>query len=333
VYLPGGIQRASDAVADGRYSQEDFEENEIVSVPIAGDMPAPEMGLRAANQALAQSEVDPAEIGLIIYTGSNHQGPDGWGPAAYIQAKTGCTEAISLEVRHQCNGMFSSLHLAVSHLRAAPEHTAVLIVGADNWASPLLDRWNCTAGMVLGDAATAIVLTKQPGFARLRSVDMVAVPELEEMHRSGEPLFPPTVLTGRVLDFRVRSAHFAKTSPYAGQLRELLTGANARLNARTEANAGVELSKVTRIGHVNASPEIVRDRLLPMFGIPVSRSTYDLTRHVGHLGVSDQIHGLDLLLRGGFLSAGDHYLMAGVGPGVTFGTSVVEIIDRPAWFR
>ncbi|MFE3170890.1 ketoacyl-ACP synthase III family protein [Amycolatopsis sp. NPDC059090] len=334
VYLPDRVQSAEQAVSAGLYERESDAANDIRSVHLGDDVPAVEMGLRAAKRAMDAFAVDPADITMVIHTGTSRQGPENWGPASYLLRYTGVSEsAVAFEVRHQCNGMFSSFHLAVAHLRAAPEHTAVLVVCSDNWATPPTNRWESVPGMVLGDGAAAVVLAKTPGFARLRSVDTLVIPELEELHRVGESLgpdFEPAASRGSLKD---SSTLFVERSPHAADMHTLVDQANERLNERTVANSGIELSKMTRVGTMNASPALVHGRMLPLLGLPASRSTYDVGRDVGHVGGSDQTISLERLLRAGELGAGDHYLMAGVGPGLTCATAVLEIIEAPAALR
>jgi 3-oxoacyl-[acyl-carrier-protein] synthase-3/clorobiocin biosynthesis protein CloN2 len=64
----------------------------------------------------------------------------------------------------------------------------------------------------------------------------------------------------------------------------------------------------------------------------MSRSTWEFGRALGHLGPSDQIVSLEHLVSTGELRPGDHFLMLGVGPGVTISAAVLRI-DAPAPWR
>jgi len=52
---------------------------------------------------------------------------------------------------------------------------------------------------------------------------------------------------------------------------------------------------------------------------------------IGHISASDQIIALDHLLTTGELNPGDHYLMVGIGPGITLSSAVISINQRPPW--
>jgi 3-oxoacyl-[acyl-carrier-protein] synthase III len=328
VYLPD-IVTVEQAVADGLYPAEDVDMHELGGAAIAGDLPAPEMALRAAQDALKHSGQSPADFDLLLYTGTWHQGPEGWMPHSYVQRHLIGGAARAVEVRQGCNGMFTALELAASYLRAEPDRRSALLVAADNYGTPLLNRWRSNLGFILGDASCAVVLTKEPGFAQLMSVCSVTVPEAEEVHRGGEPLFPPGITEGRELDFGARLFyHIENQTPVLGVLAEaqqqMLDVANRAL-----AEAGIGIGDVTRVSFMNYSREIVEQRCMETFGLPMSMSTWDFGRNIGHCGASDHILSLDHLLMTGQLRPGDHMLMLAMGPGVEFTSAVVKVLDNP----
>ncbi|WP_327238415.1 hypothetical protein OG349_02690 [Streptomyces sp. NBC_01317] len=109
-------------------------------------------------------------------------------------------------MRQGCNGFLAAMELADCYLAAPADRVAALITSADNWGDPLVDRWRATPGGLFGDAATSLVLSRRGGFARLVNVRATSLPELEELNRGGEPLFPPGCTTGVKVDLRERAA-------------------------------------------------------------------------------------------------------------------------------
>jgi 3-oxoacyl-[acyl-carrier-protein] synthase-3/clorobiocin biosynthesis protein CloN2 len=335
VFVPDTVS-IEHAVAQGWYPAEDVELHQLAGAAVAGDIPAPEMALRGAQEALKRSGLPADDLDLLLYATSWHQGPDGWQPQYYLQRHLECADLLAVEIRHGCNGMFSALDLAAGYLRrdgGGPR--SALVVAADNFGTPLLDRWRMGPGYVCGDAASAVVLTTGQGFARLLSVGSLAVPEAEEMHRAGEPLFPPAITHGQPLDFSARNAVYR---------RQALSGAGgtvalAQIHLRTIQlvescleEAGIGLADITRVAYMNYSREIVEQRCMTALGLPMSKSTWDFGRTLGHLGPSDQIVSLEHLVSTGALAPGDHFLMLGIGPGVTISSAVVRI-DAPAPWR
>ncbi|AXK33366.1 3-oxoacyl-ACP synthase [Streptomyces armeniacus] len=332
VFLPETVS-VEQAVAEGRYPAEDVELHELAGAAVAGDTPAPEMALWAAQQAFKRCGHRPDEIDLLLYADSWYQGPDGWQPQYYLQRHLVGGDALAVEIRHGCNGMFSALELAASYLRA-PSMRAALAVATDNFGTPMIDRWRFGPGYIAGDAASAVLLTTEPGFAQLLSVCTASVPEAEEVHRSGEPLFPPGPTAGRRLDFSGRTADFNRRSMAEGVgSRVWMTVHQKMVEAvnRCLDESGIGTADVTRAAFMNYSREIVEQRGMLALGLPMSKSTWEFGRTVGHLGASDQIVSLDHLLAAGELGPGDHMLLVGVGPGITISCAVVKILEPPPW--
>lgn len=333
VYLPER-ETAQSAIAQGRYDAEELELHGITAVAVAGETPAPEMAHRAARQALERCGHAPADLDLLLYTSTWHQGPEGWLPHSHLQRHLVGDDVPATEIRQGCNGMFSAMELSSSHLRAEPRRAAALLVAADNYGTPMVNRWNMGRGYVAGDAATAVLLTKQPGFAEVLSVCSATVSAAEEMHRGDEALFPPGITVGHGLDFGARNDEYlrrARSGPIG-------TAALLEIHQKTMevvdtalSESGITTADVTRVAFMNVSKEIVEHRCMAALGLPMSKSTWDFGSTVGHCGASDQIMAFDHLLRTGQLHPGNHLLMLGTGPGVLVSCAVVRLRETPPW--
>ena len=333
VYLPQTVN-VDDAVRQGLYPADEVELHGLTGAAVAGDFPAPEMALAAAQEAIKRSGQRTDQVDLLLYVDSWHQGPDGWQPQYYLQRYLLDGDVLAVETRHGCNGIFSALELAASYLRADPGRRSALIVATDNFGTPMMDRWRMGPGFIAGDAASAVLLAREHDFAQLLSVCTAAVPEAEEVHRSGEPLFPPGPTVGRPLNFSARSADFNRRAMTEGIGTTVWITVHQRLLEvvnRSLAEADIEIGDVTRVAFMNYSREIVEQRCMAVLGLPMSKSTWGFGRSVGHLAASDQIVSLDHLLTTGQLGPGDHLLMVGIGPGITISSAVVGILATPSW--
>lgn len=330
-YVPDVVPVA-DAVAAGRYPADEVAQQGLLGAAVAGDLPPPEMALLAARAALKQHGGPAEDLCLLLYVSVWHQGPDGWLPHHHLQRQLVGGRALALEIRQGCNGAFTALELAAAHLRAADGSRSALIVTAENFGTPLIDRWRAAPNLILADGAGAVVLSTEPGFAQLLGVRSITVTEAEELHRAGEPMFPPSVTRGRPLDFAGRTAAFiaandAGDDPLGVWLRinqALVDAAYDVVGA-----AGIAMREITRVAFTNLDHDSVHDRCMAALGIPMSRSTWNYGRTVGHLAAGDQVVSLARLVETGQVGPGDHVLLAGVGPGVTASCALVRILDRP----
>ncbi|MEV0261162.1 ketoacyl-ACP synthase III family protein [Streptomyces sp. NPDC050617] len=330
VYVPEKMSMES-AVAEGMIDAAAAKEYDFAGIAVAGETPAPEMALHAVREALQRSGKDQSELGMLLYASVWYQGPDGWCPQYYIQRHAVGGNVVAAEVRQGCMGMFSALELAAGYLMGVPERDSAVITSADNFNSPRIDRLRFSPHFPMADAGCAVVLTRTPGFARLESVNAVTLPEYEGMHRSGEPMFPPGETLGRPLNFAATKKHWMENAeqPPGGPLP--IIAAQDELVTRTLEESGIEIDDVTKVAYVNGSRGRVEGRGMIPLGLPMSRSTWDFSRTIGHAGASDQFISLEHLVRTGELGPGDHFLMLGVGPGFNIACAVFSILERPSW--
>ncbi|WP_093803023.1 ketoacyl-ACP synthase III family protein [Streptomyces sp. Wb2n-11] len=318
------------AVAQGRYDPEEAARLGWVSVAVAGDTPAPDMAVQAALDALSMSGHAAEDIAVLMHATCNHQGPDMWSPQHYILRHTVGSTIPALEIRQGCNGFLAAMELAGYYLGASGDRPAALITSADNWGDPLVDRWRATPGGLFGDAATAVVLSRHRGFARLVNVRATSLPELEELNRGGEPLFPPGCTTGLRVDLRERAATY-KGGQDMLEAGSLMGETQRALILDTLEEAGLRPDDITRIAHQFVGDRGVLQRLLEPFGENAAdRGVWDFGRSMGHTGANDQTSGLFHLLATGQLRAGDHVMLLGAGAGIAFSCAIVEIVASPA---
>lgn len=326
-FVPDAVSVPS-AVRRGLVDEAVAKRSGLSGVAVAGEVSSAEMAVLAARDALKDSAVGGDGIGLLLYTGVWHQGPDGWGPQHYVQRELLGDDLLAVEVKQGCNGFFSALELAVPYLASRGDDRAALIVSSDNFGTPLMNRWQLGDGLAyLGDGASAVVLSRSPGRVELRSLCSASFSEMEHAHRSGVPLFPPGATAGTAVDFRARSEAFRDAAISGGWWIRFLEGHNARITHcadRALEDAGVERKDIKYV-LTHGMPRQSAVSYLRLLGLPLERSSWEFNRTVGHLGASDHFAALNHLLTEGALEDGDHVLLSGYAPGLTYKTAVLRI--------
>ncbi|GLZ29299.1 hypothetical protein Lesp02_14890 [Lentzea sp. NBRC 105346] len=321
----------ADAVADGRYEASEYTANGLLKAVVSDDEFAPDMAIKAVRTAMARGSATPEEVRLILHASVYFQGQDMWTPASYIQQATIGGSAPSIDVDQKSNGGMAALGLGVAYLSNLDDDAAVLITTCDRFCLPGWDRFRSESGTVLGDGATATVLTRRPGFARVLSCVMTADPTLEEMYR-GDGLTTTPAPTDRPLDLRKRKNKYMRRN--LRQLDEIsLRIARGVGDSMTQAldEAKVELDDVTRVVLPNIGKTVRWWSLLAEMGVGEERTTWDFGRNIGHLGAGDQFNALHHLVSTGLLAPGDRVVLAGSGHGFNWASAVIEILDIPDW--
>src|SRR5205823_2246963 len=172
-WVPGRRVTTASAVAAGLYSARDNEADGYLAVRVADEGPAVEMAVEAANLALKRSELDAAEVSLVVHACTAHQGLENLAAASYVQSRTVQGTATAVEVNQLSNGGMIALELAAASLAVRPAPRAALLTTSDRFVPPTYDRYRSDQGTLFGDAATALVLSRRPGVARLLSTTVI----------------------------------------------------------------------------------------------------------------------------------------------------------------
>ncbi|WP_326570160.1 ketoacyl-ACP synthase III family protein [Actinacidiphila glaucinigra] len=324
VHVPTVLD-ARRAVELGLYDPEDHEYQGWTGAAVAGDTPAPHMAVRAARQAIERAGTHPHDLALHIHAGMHKQGPGAWSAQHYVLRHVTDRDIPSYQVSQGCNGLIGSLELAACHLLAVPERVAALVTGSDNVSAPHFNRWASLENGVIADGASAVVLTKEPGFARLLSINSGSTAEVEERFRDEE--FPPVTgvdaedrpVTAAPLDEAVSEA--------VGRQGELRT----ELALRTMAEADLDVGDITRVAHIFTGREGYLKGILDPIGLRTEQGLLEFGRGLGHMTVNDQIVGLNHLVTMREVDAGDHVLIVAHGGGVSITCAVVRIEHLPTW--
>jgi 3-oxoacyl-[acyl-carrier-protein] synthase-3 len=318
---------ARSAVAEGRYDEVDLLDSGYTGALVAGNEAPAEMAVRAARVALAGAGLRSADLSLLVHAGVLAQGPDMWSPPGYILSALGGGRAQVIELRGGCNGILVALEVAAAQLLAYPEREAALLTAAENVAMTPFDRWRGGGpGFVVGDGASAAVLTRAPGVAELLAVQSVTLPELEGLHRGAEPLFTPGTGPRRAIDMSARAEQFGRQGGSTlTDAVELIVKTQADLVHSLVGEVGLRLDDMARVIYVNGSRYVLNQWVLSPLGLAAARTTWDYGRTLGHLGASDHLVSLDHLVQGGEVAAGDHVLLLGGAPGFCVAGAVLRI--------
>jgi 3-oxoacyl-[acyl-carrier-protein] synthase-3 len=129
------------------------------------------IGLKAAQAALADAGMEPAEIDLIIVATAT---PDHTFPATatQIQAALGIAGGVAFDLQAVCSGFVFALATADKFLSTGAAKTA-LVIGAETF-SRILDWEDRTTCVLFGDGAGAVVLRAEPGEGTLADRGVLA---------------------------------------------------------------------------------------------------------------------------------------------------------------
>lgn len=322
----------ADAIESGECEPSLVARTDVHSVSVSPDESAAEMAVAAAKIALHRASATPETVDLILHADTYHQGQDLWPVGSYIQRETVRNGCLALEIRQMSNGGMAALDLAVAYLRADTGRCEALLTTADRFCLPGIDRWRTDPGTPYADGATAVVLSRRGGYARLLSLALHADSDLEPLHRGDEPFGLAPFAHRMPVDFEAAKNAFSRQYGLAFGINKAIAGqAVAVENALSDADlklADAEWVVLPHFGRRRLDVNYLRP-----YEIDASRTAWEWSRTVGHLGAGDQFAGLSHLVDTGQAKPGDRCVLIGVGAGYSWGCAVVEITEQPPWVR
>ncbi|MGZ4354999.1 MAG: 3-oxoacyl-ACP synthase, partial [Gaiellaceae bacterium] len=127
----------------------------------AADEHVSDLAVAAAEALLAEHDVDPASIDVVVYYGSQWKDYMVWQAAPWIAHRLGCVNAFALEFDNVSHGTPMALRLCHDYLAAEPDLRRILAVAASR-ESYLLDYTNARSRFMFnfGDGAAAALIER-----------------------------------------------------------------------------------------------------------------------------------------------------------------------------
>ncbi|HYF61885.1 MAG TPA: 3-oxoacyl-ACP synthase [Herpetosiphonaceae bacterium] len=323
VHLPQPVETAAAIAAAAGIPAEVVERKlGIRQKHLAGPDDTPSaMAAAAARHALDQAGLDPAELDLIIYHGSEYKDYVVWSAAAKIQHMLGATRAYAYEIYALCAGAPVAIKTARDQMRADPSMRNVLLVAAAR-ENELVDYRNERARFMFNFGAGASALLLRRGLARnevLESAVLVDGSFSENVVMRGGG-----------------ARHPASADTVAGGLHQLdvlqLEDMRDRLGAVSLPNFVTVIDQaVARSGHSRAEIAFLalthmkpsfHQGLLRELGLRDDQAIY--LDEFGHIQSVDQQLALFLAQQRGRIKDGDLVVLAGAGTGYTWAATAVR---------
>ncbi|MDC7999090.1 3-oxoacyl-ACP synthase III family protein [Gilvibacter sediminis] len=121
---------------------------------VVTDQTTSDLAAEAAKRALADAELSPSDIQLIVVATAT---PDRPAPscACFVQEKLGAFNAVAFDISAVCSGALFALATGAQYISSGM-FKRVMVIGADTFSN--ITDWNRRDSVFFGDGAGAIVL-------------------------------------------------------------------------------------------------------------------------------------------------------------------------------
>jgi 3-oxoacyl-[acyl-carrier-protein] synthase-3 len=272
------------------------------------DMTTTDLALVASQRAIEAAGIDPQSIDLIIVATST---PDFVFPssACLLQSKLGIKNGCAaFDVQAVCSGFAYALATADNFIRSGANKTA-LVVGAETF-SRILDFSDRTTCVLFGDGAGAVVLTAsdEPGVLATA------------LHADGSHA-PILCVPGNVHSGAIAGNAFLHMDGQA--VFKLAVNVLEKVANEALDKAGMTASQIDWLIPHQANIRIMTGTARKL-GLPAERMVVTVDQH-GNTSAASIPLALDVAVRDGRITKGQHVLLEGVGGGFTWGAALVRM--------
>ena len=281
-----------------------------------------DMGVKAADAALADADVDPADVDLVLYHGSEYKDFYVWSAAADVAERVGAENAYATETYALCASQPLAFRQAAAQISVGDIDVA-LLVGASR-EEDLVDYADTEASFMFnfGSGACATVLEGDAG-ERARAT-LRGHAALTDGSFSRDVIMPAGGSQNPPNEETVRKGLHSLTVPDPAGMKERLADVSLSnfLRVADEALAATDLERddvdFVALTHMKRS---FHDLLAERLGVDDGHHYLD---HYGHVQSVDQVLALDEGLERGMVKADDVVLFLAAGTGYTWAASVLR---------
>lgn len=290
----------------------------IKSRRLVNGEPTWEMGLKAAEEAVKNSGIDPLDIGLIIDTTITN---DFFTPsvACVIQDKIGASNAAAYDLNAACSGFVYAVDAAKRYLQTDPDMKYVLIV-ANETLSRVTDYTDRSTCVLFGDGAAAAVIGRSEKlFTSFIGADGSGAHFLyAKSHKVRHPM--------RTAEDHIDSGEFAAGTTYLVQdgkeVYKFATKALPMAARKAAEKIGLDLNTVDRFIPHQANIRII-ETAAKNLGVSMDKFIVNIADHGNTSSASIPI-ALSEAIADGRVKKGDRLCLVGFGAGLTMGCVILD---------
>jgi len=274
-----------------------------------------DLALNASRQALAQAQLEPTDIDMILVATVS---PDQPMPntACVLQHKLGAKDCMAVDISAACTGFVYGLSIADQFIRSGT-YKNILVVGAEilhRYVS-YRDRETC---ILFGDAAGACVVTRatEEQDSKVYSIHLHADGSISDLFvlPAGGSAIP---FSKRVLDEELQYVKMKGREIFKHAVRTMSQTCDEALQANN-----MQPSDVSWIIPHQANSRII-EAVAKHFGIPMEKVVVEI-EDMGNTSAATVIVALDRAIRDGRVKRGQNVLLTAFGAGITSGSLLMR---------
>lgn len=283
------------------------------------DVSGLDLAEEAAKKVLANNKLGAEDIDLIVCTTGHMPEYMNWDPSAAVQGRIGAFNAQSIWVAQTCVSSIMSFELIAGKLYTQPNIETVLLVTIDRINENIVDRMN-TMRTILADGASAALIKTSGGNSKWLSTATMTDGFYSDLFRyayegkSYEPMKEYLASMASREEYQKHLQVFGKKI-YGNQVEVF----NQALKMAKRDKKDVKWYLYFHDNQNNFK------RIAGYFEINTENTNASIAKKYGHMGSTDILVSLKILLDEKKLSSGDVVALMSMGIGWQWGCTLIEI--------
>lgn len=329
-YSPKKVIRVDDIKEKYGFSSEFCEAVGYEQLNVSENEYPTDMAIKAAKKAIEKANIDPEEIDLILYSYGAFPEYFFWAEYAKIQHELGAKNAAVLRIDQACNAQIISLEYACAKIKLNPYIDNVLIVSADVFQEPIVDRWTTSKGVFFGDGASAAIIKRGIMSNRVVGISNLTDGELNHLWKVpvGGTVKPLEIDHIRQKLFRIDITRFAleyylKNEEERKVVASRIINTNSRTLNQLLSKIKKKKGQIDKMVTYNVGKYIVKN-ICEAMEINIDRTSWDIGKIHGHMGPTDIFFNLDKMLNEGAINSGELVILFSAGSGFSTSSAAIE---------
>lgn len=292
-----------------------------------------EMGIRAAEDCLAQTEIAPEEIDVVLCTTEEWKEYLLWTAGIDMAYQIGATNAWAMDVHARCATTVGAMKMAKDVMRSDPEIDTVLIAGGYRISDFInFENQRTTFLFNIGAGGGAMLLRKDWPRNEVLGTHMimdgsmsrhVLVPASGTMRFPDDEAVADGLFTFDLLEPEAMKSRLNEVSMdnWVACVDEALRKSDRTSQGRTPQGRALTREDIDFLNMVLIKPSGHR-QMLDRLGLQEDQSVY--LGHIGHTGEQDAMFGIREGLKSGRLKDGDLMVIVAAGIGYVWAAGAVR---------
>jgi len=328
-YSPEKVIRVEDIKEKYGFSSEFCEKVGFEQLNVSENEYPTDMAIKAAKRAIEKANLDPEEIDLILYSYGAFPEYFIWAEYAKIQHEIGAKNAGTLRIDQGCNAQIISLEYACAKIKSNPFVNNVLIVSADVFKEPIVNRWTTHNGTFFGDGASAVIIKRGITSNRILGISNITDGELNRLWGipvggTARPLESRHIRENLFkIDINRSSSQYLKDENERQKVVSRIIDTNLKTLEQLLSKINKKKDQIDKMVTYNIGKYMI-ENICSTMEIGLDRTSWNVAKKYGHLGPADIFFNLDKMINDGSINSGELVILFSAGTGFSTASAAIE---------